>query len=393
MNMKPDTVSVIIAGDLCMREPVGALIGSGREAGMFEEVRSLWDGDDLRIVNLENPLIDGGVPIHKSGPNLKSPENGVGLLIAAGVDAVVLANNHIGDYGDEGVLRTLSILDAHGIGYMGAGANIDMARQPWFVRRKGYTLAVLAAAENEFGTATAERPGSNGLNLRRLCADIAGARDRADFVLVVMHGGNEYNPVPSPVVVDRYRALVDAGADAVIGMHPHCPQGYEIYRDRPIVYSTGNFLFGSAARPDPQDPWYYGYLPRIVLGGVAPALTVHPYRFTPDLTRIHMMTGGEKERMLAYLTEISAYIADPEKLWPHYESWCALQGPKMARWLAWSPDTPDPGSDSAYLALRNLFTCEAHNDLMKTYLRAVCDGRIAQCEQGIPQVIALQRMP
>ena len=193
------------------------------------------------------------------------------------------------------------------------------------------------------------------------------------------------------MVVDRFRTLVDAGADAVIGMHPHCPQGYEHYRGKPIVYSTGNFLFGNARISDPRSSWYYGYLPLIVFGGVQPQLTVIPYRFSQNLTEITVLAGKEKAAMMDYLHRLSAFLADPAALQRHYESWCVLMGRDLARWLHYDPDA-DPLTLPS-LALRNLYTCEAHNDLMKTYLKILCDGRLEECARGIPQIRELQQMP
>ncbi|MCK9251523.1 MAG: CapA family protein [Clostridiales bacterium] len=386
-----DTLSVIAAGDLSTRAPVDSLIGSGNETAVFRDVRQVLERADVRLVNLENPLTDNGKPIAKAGPNLRGPESAVLLLQAGGFDAAVLANNHMGDFGSEGVRSTLAALDAHGIGHTGAGMTLAEARRPWIARRNGLTLAVLASTENEFGTARDEKPGSNGFDMRRLCMDIRQARRDFDFVLVVMHGGNEHNPVPAPIVVDRYRTLIDIGADAVIGMHPHCPQGYEVYEGKPIVYSTGNFLFGNVSLPDPQNPWYYGYMPHIVFGDGLPQMTIHPYRFSPDGRLICLLTGVEKKHMMDYLGVLSSYIGDPVRLKRHYESWCAYKGPGSSRRLRceWPPDPARIVTDPAFLTLKNGFTCEAHNDLLKTYLQILTEGRLEEAALGVPDLLDL----
>lgn len=390
------TISVITAGDLCMWPPVDSMIGTGEEASIFAEIRPLFDSADVRLVNLENPLTDTGAPIPKSGPNLRAPEAAVSLLTAAGIDCAILANNHIGDYGPEGVLRTLTVLRESGIGYVGAGGNRCEARAPWIVERNGKTLAVLANGENAFGCAKDGKPGGNGFDLRQMCLDIASARERADYVLVITHAGNEYNPVPAPIVVDWYRTYVDAGADAVIGMHPHCPQGYEIYRNRPIVYSTGNFLFCNKAISDPHALWYYGYMPMIVFGGETPEMTIYPYRFTPEGC-IWPLAGEERERMTAYLERISAVVADKKALRNHFDGWCAMEGHKILHGLNHKPVVPTgpdgstgPLTDLPSLVMRILLTCEAHNDIAKNYIEILCDGRLDECRQYIPRVRALQ---
>lgn len=386
-----ETISLIAAGDLCMTAPWNIPLGAQAEQDLFSDLRPLLDGADIRLVNLENPLLDNGMPIPKSGPNLKGPESGVSLLLAVQADLAILANNHIGDFGSEGVMRTLEILQRAGVAAVGAGANEDEAARPWITERKGRRIAVLAVAENEFGTATASAPGSNGYEARRMAISIAATRNLADDVVVVMHGGNELNPVPSPLVVDRYRTFVDAGADAVIGMHPHCPQGFEVYDGKPIFYSCGNFLFGYPGHGSPLESWYYGYLPRIEFGGPQPDFTVHPYCFSSDGRHITLLAGSQLERFMAYLSRISAVIADPIELQKHYEGWCILEGGKRLHGLMHSGrpvETGHPGAvtDLDTLILRNILTCEAHNDLAKTYIRIVCDGRYETCRHYVPMV-------
>ena len=106
-----------------------------------------------------------------------------------------------------------------------AGRNLADSYEPWIFEKNGLSLAVLAVAENEFGGATADRPGMAAFSLGRLSQAMDAARRKAAFVIVVIHGGNEYNPLPSPRVIERYRLIARLGADAVIGMHTHCPQG------------------------------------------------------------------------------------------------------------------------------------------------------------------------
>ncbi|MDW7657580.1 MAG: CapA family protein [Bacillota bacterium] len=391
------TVSMIAAGDLCTMAPLDALIGTDAEAMIFSDIRPLIDSTDISLVNLENPLIDGGTPIAKAGPNLKGAEAGVSLIRAAGFNCAILANNHIGDFGSEGVMRTLEVLKGAGVETVGAGANLSEAAIPWIAERNGMRVAVLATAENEFGGASDSTPGSNGYQASRIIGAIFAARQKTDYVVIVMHGGNELNPVPSPVVVDRYRSFIDAGADSVIGMHPHCPQGFEVYRGKPIFYSCGNYLFGYPGQGSPLSSWYYGYLPRIVFDGPQTSLSVHPYRFSPEGDKITLLTGAEKDRFLNYLDRISAVIADPQELQKHYEGWCVLEGGKLIHGLLHEGKPIDPGTgpitDKPTLIMRNILTCEAHNHLASTYMRMVCDGRLETCRQYIQDVKDRQQIP
>lgn len=382
-------LSVIVAGDLNMRFPLDKLCGSGAEHIIFSQIQPVLNNADIRIVNLENPLINSGTPIQKAGPNLKGPENGISLLTSAGFDAAILANNHIGDYGQDGVLRTLELLDEYGIGHTGAGSDLTAARKPWISRRKGRTLAVLAAAENEFGMAGRNKPGSYGFNIRMLCNDIAAAKQSNDFVMVVMHGGNEYCPFPAPVVVDRYRMLIDAGSDAVIGMHPHCPQGYEYYNNRPIVYSTGNFLFCKEEITNPKDPWYHGYLPCVIFDDESVDMRLTPYRFSYDGRHIHMLRNTEENNFMQYLERLSHLIEDPEKLWGLYEAWCVIR----TGYATFKMFDPPKADTATLLGILDSFSCEAHQDLIKTCLRIYAENRVEECSLKIPDVLELQKIP
>lgn len=390
--MGKKTLSIIAAGDLCMWPPLDTLIGTGKEDSVFQQVKPLFNSVDFRLVNLENPLTNIGEPIPKSGPNIRSPEEGISIVTAGRFDCTILANNHIGDYGPKGVIRTLNVLADHKIGYVGAGKNIYEARKPWIREKNGITLAVLATNENEFGTAEEDFPGSNGFNFYRIREDIISACNQADFVLMIMHGGNEYNPVPSPLVVDRYRSFIDAGADAVIGMHPHCVQGCEIYKNHPIIYSTGNFLFCNKSISDAYDRWYYGYLPHIVFGDLYPEMVIHPYRFTPDGRNIILLANEEKSIILRYLERISKVISDRRTLQNHYKGWIALEASKLLYGLYHKPDIQGPLTDLPSLNMRNILTCESHNDLVRNYIKILCDGTLEECEKYIPFVRELQKI-
>lgn len=150
--------------------------------------------------------------------------------------------------------------------------------------------------ENEFGTAEENRAGSAGYRPRLLMNKIKDEKSVSDLVIVVFHGGNEFDPLPSPNTVERYRMLCDMGADAVIAGHTHCPQGYEIYHGRPILYSMGNFLFRNLQKTNEKDAWYYGYFTilDITRSGISPKII--PYRFDTGGTKITVFEGAEKEK-------------------------------------------------------------------------------------------------
>ena len=238
-----ETLTLVIAGDTCPRETAAADVSAGRSGEILEPVRKFFDDADLRLVQWETPVTDSDTPIIKSGPNIRCAPDSVKLLQAGNFDIALLANNHIGDYGPAAVNETISRLHAAGLQTVGAGKDLAEARRPLRLKKNGVPLSIINVAEHEFGTATPDTPGANPLDVAPILLQIARERRAGSIVLVVGHGGNEYNPGPSPRMVANCRAFVEAGASAVVNIHTHCPQGMEIYQGAPIVYSTGNFFF------------------------------------------------------------------------------------------------------------------------------------------------------
>ena len=383
---------VAVMGDICMDQMQDAMTPE-RAAALLAGVRPLLDAADLRIANLENAIAEPDAPIAKCGPNLwQKPEN-LCFYREARVDCAILANNHTGDFGPEGVENTVRVLDEWGLGHAGAGANLDAAYEPWYALTDAGTLAVCAWCENEFGGATLDAWGSAGFDWNRAANAVKAAKAKADFVLVIMHGGNEHNPLPSPRVRARYRTFVDLGADAVVGMHPHCMQGAETYEGAPILYSTGNFLF----REMTDDPsWFRGYIADLTFEkGKKPVFALHPYVFDKALTAIRLFEGEEKEKMLAYLDTLSAIIPDEALLRRYFDGWCTITGPSHAKYAfdaAWLDEHDFPKGHPA-LAVRNIRTCEAHDELVTNLCRMVLEGRVEAGRKMAEKLRELQKAP
>lgn len=214
----------------------------------FVQVKDLLKQASVVFGNLEGPLTDGGQPFEGKQYVFRSPPDHVAPALArAGISLVSLANNHLMDYGLEGLRDTQAALDAAGIRYAGAGENLAAARRPSFVEVGGVRLALLAYSLTfppEFWAAEG-RPGTAFGHEHEVRADIAAARRRADVVLVSFHWGREGTTELRDYQQTLGHAAIDAGAAAVIGHHPHVLQAVEHYRDGVILYSLGNFVFGS----------------------------------------------------------------------------------------------------------------------------------------------------
>jgi poly-gamma-glutamate synthesis protein (capsule biosynthesis protein) len=253
-------VTVAFVGDVMLDEDVGREIAGGRDP--LRAFASLLGAADLAVGNLECPVSTRGVAMHKPFTFRANPR--VVPIVAAHLGAVTLANNHSGDYGRDALVQTMDLLRAAGVPFFGAGRDLAQAHAPLIVERGGLRIALLGY--DEFKPRAFEAgpswPGVAWSEDEQVVADIRTARAMgADVVIPVVHWGWEKEPEPCARQRDLARRLIDAGADAVVGGHPHITQGAEVYRGRPIVYSLGNFVFSGFD----EGPCRTGWMLRLVL--------------------------------------------------------------------------------------------------------------------------------
>ncbi len=234
-------LKVLVTGDFC---PVHRLanISAGDEQ-LLGSFRKFIDDADLAITNLECPITGHNEPIAKTGPALKGRASSLDFLLAAGFHLVTLANNHIMDYGKQGLQDTLSFVKDKRIGYVGAGMNAEEASKVYYKTFGKHKLAIINVAENEWSTTHDQSPGANPIDPLHVYRQIETAKEQATHILLITHGGHEMYELPSPRMQTWFRTFIDMGADAVVNHHTHCVSGYEVYQGKPIFYSTGNFLF------------------------------------------------------------------------------------------------------------------------------------------------------
>jgi poly-gamma-glutamate synthesis protein (capsule biosynthesis protein) len=215
-----------------------------KRTGNAGVVRDLVKGADIAIANFENPA-PNRFRFHASDTVFSANPAHLAALAKAGIDWVSLANNHIGDAGRTGILQTMANLDDHGILHSGAGRNAAKAHQAALIDVEGVTVGLLGydtiARRYHAGPDTI---GSANMTKAALRRDIAAARKAgADVVIVFPHWGVEYTTRVTPKQERLGRAAIDAGADMVIGNHPHWVGAMEIYRGKPIWYALGNLVF------------------------------------------------------------------------------------------------------------------------------------------------------
>lgn len=250
-----DTISLVFAGDVVLDDSAGALIARGGDP--FAEFASLFAGADIRIANLECVVATTGSAGDKNYTFRAHPRTLP--VLKRHFDALALANNHSGDYGREAFSEMLGLLKGAGIGQFGGGYNLSEAHTPLIVERKGLRIALLGYSEfmpRSF-EADYDAPGVAWSEDEQVVDDIRKARTvyRADIVIPVMHWGWENELVANARQRQLARVMLDAGADAVIGGHPHVTQDIEHYRGKPIIYSVGNFVMKETDNDNQRRGW------------------------------------------------------------------------------------------------------------------------------------------
>jgi len=306
-------MKVLVAGDYCPRDRVARKIRSGDTADMLASVKDTIAAVDYAIVNFECAVVEGNAnPIDKCGPNLKCQPEAVNVLKDAGFHCHTLANNHFRDFGDEGVLTSLGYFKENGLEYVGGGENITAAEAVLYKKFDDGILAIINVCENEFSIASTKRAGSAPLDTVKVYHRIVEAREQADYVLVIVHGGHEHFQLPSPRMQELYRFFVEVGADAVINHHQHCYSGYEYYKGKPIVYGLGNFLFDHPKQR--KSIWNEGYMAIIDFAEASVGLELVPYMQCDEDAKVRIMNESEKKKFHENIDRLNSIIANASKL-------------------------------------------------------------------------------
>jgi poly-gamma-glutamate synthesis protein (capsule biosynthesis protein) len=251
---QPELLWVASAGDLMLGRGAERILFDEGAGGLFGGAAAILRDADLALVNLEGAVSSRGTRTEKAF-NFRFSPTSAAALREAGIDAVLLANNHIFDWGTEGFLDTLDHLEKAGIGVLGAGIDENAAGRPFVfqkgsagarvfglasypVERSGWDGRSAAAGENRPGILHTGRGGAAVIK-----AGLASESGGADLLAVLFHGGDEWSSRPNRSVRELCRDLILAGADLVIGSHPHIVQGFEWVEGKPVFWSLGNFVF------------------------------------------------------------------------------------------------------------------------------------------------------
>jgi poly-gamma-glutamate capsule biosynthesis protein CapA/YwtB (metallophosphatase superfamily) len=274
---------MVLLGDVMLGRLVNERLRTVSPAFPWGDTLPVLEQADIRFANLECVLADGGRPQPGKVFHFRSDVKNVASLKAAGISVVSLANNHVLDYGVDAFREALPALDAAGILHAGAGPDHEAARRP-VIRRVGATaLGFIAFTDNQPDwEATPRRPGvyyvpveAGDSRVAELLDLVRRTKARVHLLVVSAHWGPNWGADVPPAHRELGRALVAAGADVVFGHSAHIFRGVEIYRERPIIYSAGDFVDDYAVDAAERNDQSFIFLLE-TLGGLPGRLTLYP---------------------------------------------------------------------------------------------------------------------
>lgn len=305
-------MKILITGDFAPQARLAKQIEEKQFSKVFpENIREIIKSADFSFVNFESPIVETGYkPIPKCGPNLRCTKEAAEAVRYAGFTGVTMANNHILDYGTEGLHKSVECCKGQGLDVVGVGEDLKDAEEIFYIEKNGKTLAVINCCEHEFTIATDTEAGANPLNPVRQFYAIHKAKNIADYVLVIVHGGHEMFQLPSPRMVETYRFFIDAGADAVVNHHQHCYSGYEYYNGKPIFYGLGNFCFDEEELRNCS--WNEGYMVMLEFTADGIGYELYPYTQCNEKAAVSLMT--DKVAFLKEIDKFNNIIKNPSLL-------------------------------------------------------------------------------
>lgn len=248
---KSKPIDLVFAGDILLDGYVGSQIDRFGNLYPFKKVAPILKKADMAFANLETPVSTRGKAADKTFAFRSKPGTLEGLVYA-GIDGVTLANNHILDYGQHAMLDTITHLKRQKIGYTGAGRNIEEAFQPYVQNVDGKKIAVLGVSRVLSGNswiAGKNHPGAaSAYTMEPMLTHIKKSAKTNDYTIVYIHWNEEFADYPEEYARTMAKKMIDAGADIIIGSHSHTLMGIEYYKNKPIYYSLGNFVFNRSTR-------------------------------------------------------------------------------------------------------------------------------------------------
>jgi hypothetical protein len=375
--MSENQIKILITGDFCPHNRIEELALKSDYASIYNDFIDVFQGNDLNITDLECPLTESGSTRPKTGPHQKAHPACIEILKFANIDLAAIANNHIMDYDSQGVLDTLALCNLNGIDTVGIGKTPEEARMPFSFTKKNKRIAVLNFADNEFISTPDGSFNCNPLNPVQCFYDIKSARHNHDYLIVIIHAGNEFYELPSPRTKKLYRYIIDQGADVVISHHTHSFSGYEIYDSKPIFYGLGNFLYDWPGNINKR--WNQGYVVKLYISEKR-EFEIIPLKQCNENPGVFHLNEQEAREFRQEIDRLNVIITDDNKLEAEFQKYCnsvfpmydAFIEPYFGRYITALRKRglfPKVMSRRKRLLLLNLTRCESHRDVLLRMLK------------------------
>lgn len=350
-------MKILIGGDIVPKtDEVKQLFIDGDIKTLFGDVCDLIKSADRTIINLECALTNADCEIAKFGPCLKADPRCADTLKKLGVTDVTLSNNHVFDFGIQGLKDTMDSLTKAGLPYTGVGENDTDSRKPYIIEQDGKKIGIINVCEHEYSYALPNRIGANPYDPYLTMQDIRELKKRTDYLIVIYHGGKEHCKYPSPRLRNLCREMVLCGADVVLTQHSHCIGCYEEYEGGHILYGQGNFHFCWQGH---QELWYTSLLVELEIDKT---LSI---KFIPLVTLengIDVATGAKAEEIMDTFKLRNEELANGK--WR--EGWHAFC--ESVKWMYSGAlkglETPET-TEHQQQNFAHYLDCEAHTDVWR----------------------------
>ena len=325
-----DSINIVVSGDFF---PYYESNRSDTNL-LFDGIKSEIEKADICITNLEAPLTNVNSKIKKIGPNLKSPPESIELLKKSGINVACLANNHIMDYGVNGLASTVKACKNNNIETVGAGYNVNEASKLLFINNRDNTIAICNYSDKDFSSATKNGAGTNPFDLVNICNDIVAAKKRTPIVIVILHVGNMGYNLPTPDLAKQLRFIATYSPSAIICHHSHMISGYEIYANKvPIFYSLGNFFFPKKDKTNKN--WFIGLMIKLSINSDG---KLHSYNLIPFEQNYHkdgikLLSDREFQAFEKRINCLSEIINDTNQLQSHFDNYVDKVGKEKLAFL------------------------------------------------------------
>ena len=369
-------MKLVIGGDLVpTKDNQEFFINEEIVNNLDKKIKNVWFKADYRLFNLECVLGDKNTlnPISKNGPNLIAPIDTINGIKELKPELILLANNHIMDYGNNGLESTINILNRNNIKYTGIIDNIEKTLPFSIFEKNDIKVGIYNLCENEFSVATKENKGANGWNSVKVLNEIKRLKENVDFVIVIFHGGKEFYRYPSPKQQYISHLIIDYGADLLIYQHTHCIGCEETYNNKKIVYGQGNFIFHGGK----DEFWNSALIVEVEIDKKNIQISYHQIEMNENL-----INYSDDKSILREFYKRSERIKDKRIIESEYNSYSLkflnnylynLHGmkffDKLLHKVGFKNYFKNKYSLKSLLAIENIIECEAHRELLLNGIR------------------------